>query len=156
MRQLFQRIKEIFISPEGHEESPKAEFISDYEREKRNIPEGYSLKDDCLYWHDRKLDLPGTYSGAMVINGIFIYTCDASSSQSNVFGFDLLGNKLWVIDPVPYLVPDPDWGTARAYQGPMWNDFYNAIVVCSLLGMYELDPKTGHIVRQILTANDLR
>lgn len=156
MKNLFKIIRTFLGGVNSVESSKESNFVSKYEIGKTNIPEGYSLKDDCLYWHDRKLDLPGEYYGAIVVNGVFIFTCNPTSSKSNVFGFDLQGNMLWTIDPVSYDVPYPAWGGAGAYQAPEWNDYCNAIVVYSLLGMYELDLKTGHIVRQILTGDDLR
>lgn len=156
MRSIYRMIKEIVFRSNQGDSLQKNNFISDFEREKRNIPEGYFLKDDHLYWHDRKIDLPGTYHGAIVINGIFIFTCDPKASQANVFGLDLNGNRLWVIDPVPYLVPDPSWMTARAYQGVEWREDLNAAVVLEGRGLYELDYNTGHIVRQIMTAKEMR
>lgn len=116
----------------------------EFNKKARNyIPDGYSVKEKKLYWKDKELQLPDLIWQTFFYDGILIIICDPDSVRSNVFGFDLHGNQIWQIDPVPYSEGNP------AYQIIRWIGEYDAVVALNGRGDFELDHKTGKILRQL-------
>lgn len=107
------------------------------------IPSGYKIQNGCLYWGDKCLDLPGVVWETFLYKNIFIVTCKPRSSLANVSGFDLKGNRVWTIAPVPYPAGTP------AYQFVRWSAKWNALLVLEGRGEFELDFETGKILRQV-------
>lgn len=107
------------------------------------IPEGYCVKEKKLYWKDEERLLPDLIWQTFFYENILIVICDPGCSRSNAFGFDLQGNQIWRIDPVPYPEGNP------AYQVVRWSHIFNAVVTLNGSGEFELDYKTGKILRQI-------
>lgn len=107
------------------------------------VPAGFKKEDGLLYWNDQQIELPGRLWGTFLYKEMFIVVCAPDSSMSNFFGFDLFGNKIWVIDPVPHPAGTP------AYQFVKWSKKLNTLLTLEGRGEFELDYKTGRIMRQV-------